>query len=179
MQTILSLLFRPGCVNGAVFSSKVGVISFTLVLVTRCDQMDEMRHLFGFVCSLIRCVRVLILSQYELLVDQDAHRPRAPERLRQTSHFGQLQRILALPLKPRTVLNDSEEDQTLLLAFILEAKTVSETTEGYPVTWYEGDLGSGEVVDARTVQCVVGRVKDRKRWWIIDRSSEIAYPLFT
>jgi hypothetical protein len=40
-------------------------------------------------------------------------------------------------------------------------------------------LGSGEVVDARTVQCVVGRVKDRNRWWIIDRSSELAYPLFT
>jgi hypothetical protein len=64
------------------------------------------------------------------------------------------------------------------LALILEAPTVREETYQYGVVWYEGDLSTGEVVDANTIQCVVGRVKDRKRWWIIDRSSELAYPVF-
>ena len=38
---------------------------------------------------------------------------------------------------------------------------------GYSVVWYEGALGSGEVVDAGTIQCAVGRIADRRRWWIV------------
>jgi hypothetical protein len=48
---------------------------------------------------------------------------------------------------------------------------VREETYEYPVVWYEGDLSSGEVVDASTLVCTVGRVKDNRRWWIVDRIS--------
>ena len=120
------------------------------------------------------------LLQYELLVDQDAHRPRAPERLKAVSHYGQLEHLFALPLAPRSLLNKERRSRTLLLALIKEAPIKAESTYQYPVVWYDQDLGSGEVVDAQTIQCVVGRVHDKKRYWIIDRSAdcELTFPMF-
>ncbi|KDN34296.1 hypothetical protein RSAG8_12621, partial [Rhizoctonia solani AG-8 WAC10335] len=119
--------------------------------------------------------------RYELLVDRLAHRPRAAPELKERSHYGQLQRVFAIDIPPRTrKINASHtDDRTLLLAFIREANTERSESCGYPVIWYEGDLGSGEVVDANSVQCAVGRIRDDKRWWIIDRSSKLAYPVFT
>ncbi|KAF8594007.1 hypothetical protein BDV93DRAFT_399753, partial [Ceratobasidium sp. AG-I] len=108
--------------------------------------------------------------RYELLVDLDAHRRNAPERLKAVSHYGQLEHLFALPLAPKSLLNKRNSRQTLLLALIREAPFVAESSYQYPVVWYEGELGSGEVVDAQTIQCVVGRVLDKKRHWIIDRS---------
>lgn len=111
-------------------------------------------------------------------MDRQAHRPNAPEDLQQKSHYGQLDRLFALELRPRSALNPEPMVRTLLLALVLEAPTTREDTYQYSVVWYQGDLSSGEVVDANTIQCVVGRAQDRKRWWIIDRSSELAYPVF-
>jgi hypothetical protein len=110
----------------------------------------------------------------------DAHRPRAPERLKEVSHYGQLDRVFALPLRPRTPLNNSEHSRTLLLALILDAPVTVEKTHQYTVVWYEGSLGSGEVVDAQTIQCVVGRIQDDKRYWIVDRSADcdLTFPMF-
>ena len=94
----------------------------------------------------------------------------------QQSYYGQLWRLMALPLEPNTAINPQPHARTLLLALILEAKAQEETTYQYKVVWYEGNLSTGEVVDAETIQCVVGRVCDNKRWYIIDRSSELAHP---
>lgn len=79
------------------------------------------------------------------------------------------------------MLNKKNVRRTLLLALIREAPFKAESSHQYPVVWYEGQLGSGEVVDVQTIQCVVGRVLDKKRYWIIDRSmnSELAFPMFT
>ncbi|CAE6424114.1 unnamed protein product [Rhizoctonia solani] len=119
--------------------------------------------------------------RYELLVDRLAHRPRATPQLKDQSHYGQLQRVFAIDIPPRTrKINSSQtDDRTLILAFVQEANTERNDSCGYSVVWYEGNLGSGEVVDANSVQCTVGRIKDDKRWWIIDRSSKLAYPVFT
>ncbi|KAF8596715.1 hypothetical protein BDV93DRAFT_480008, partial [Ceratobasidium sp. AG-I] len=116
--------------------------------------------------------------RYELLVDRLTHRPNAPEDLQQRSHYGQLDRVFALKLRARSPLNPEPATRTLLLALVLEAPTIREDTHQYSVIWYQDALSSGEVVDANTIQCTVGRVQDRKRWWIIDRSSELAYPVF-
>jgi hypothetical protein len=92
------------------------------------------------------------------------------------SYYGQLHYLFKLPLQPKSIINPSDdESKFLILAFILEAPVVVEDTYEYKVVWYEGKLGTGEVVDARTIQCVIGRIPDNKRWWIIDRSSELAH----
>ncbi|KAF8754941.1 hypothetical protein RHS01_05430 [Rhizoctonia solani] len=68
-----------------------------------------------------------------------------------------------LPLKPKSVVNPSKDgSKYLILAFILEAPVVIEDAYEYRVTWYEGKLGSGEVVDALTIQCAIGRIQDNK-----------------
>jgi hypothetical protein len=35
------------------------------------------------------------------------------------------------------------------------------------------EFGADEVVDLKTVQCVIGRVKDRGEWSIVDRSDNV------
>jgi hypothetical protein len=110
------------------------------------------------------------------LVDRDAHFRNRPERLEQQSHYGQLQHIFALKLERRSLLNPSRQSRTLLLALILEARAQLDDRYDYPVVWYEGQLGSGEVVDARTIQCAVGRIPNRQRWWIVDRTYSVGFP---
>ncbi|KAF8597128.1 hypothetical protein BDV93DRAFT_513593 [Ceratobasidium sp. AG-I] len=90
--------------------------------------------------------------RYVLLVDRRAHQWNAPEDMVQKSHYGQLWRLMALPLEPNTAINPHPRAQTLLLALILEAKAREETTYQYKVVWYEGNLSTGEVVDAETIQ---------------------------
>jgi hypothetical protein len=55
---------------------------------------------------------------------------------------------------------------TVILALIREVKA---TLRGG--VYYYKDFGVEEVVDMKTVQCVVGRVKDRGEWAIVDRSN--------
>ncbi|KEP46611.1 transposase family Tnp2 protein [Rhizoctonia solani 123E] len=108
--------------------------------------------------------------RYEQMVDRLAHRRRAKEDLRQQSCYGQLRHIFQLDLPPKTIVNQGKEPRPLLLAMVYEAPVVKEETYEYPVVWYEGELSKGEVVDASTIACAVARVKDHKRWWIVDRS---------
>jgi len=39
--------------------------------------------------------------------------------------------------------------------------------------YYYKEFGVEEVVDLETVQCVVGRVKDKGEWAIVDRSDNV------
>ncbi|KAB5587833.1 hypothetical protein CTheo_8725 [Ceratobasidium theobromae] len=122
--------------------------------------------------------------RYELLVDLDDSEPDLPENLERQSQYGELQHVFALPIKCRTPkVNPSRHDRILLLALVLEAKVNIENNGENEVMWYNGKLGSGEVVDLTTVQCTVGRVRDRngKRWWIVDRNvgNKFTYPEFT
>ena len=57
------------------------------------------------------------------------------------------------------------EPTTVILALIREAKTT--LRDGIPC--YK-EFSIKEVVDLKTLQCVVGRVKDRGEWAIVDRS---------
>ncbi|CAE6454695.1 unnamed protein product [Rhizoctonia solani] len=113
--------------------------------------------------------------RYELATDRLAHLPNADPDFFGKSYYGQLKYLFELPLPPKSVVNPGDEPKFCILAFILEANTTFDDDYEYEVIWYEGELGSGEVVDARTIQCAIGRIKDGNRWWIIDRSSELAH----
>ncbi|KEP49798.1 transposase family Tnp2 protein [Rhizoctonia solani 123E] len=119
--------------------------------------------------------------RYSLLVDKHSHHRNLRPDLRPASQYGRLEHIFALPLKRRPTANDPSKKRTLLLAFISEAPVLVEDTHEYKVVSYaKGALKSGEVVDARTIQCLLGRVLDRNRYWIIDRSAdcEFTFPTF-
>ena len=40
--------------------------------------------------------------------------------------------------------------------------------------YYYKELSVDEVVDLTTVQCVIGRIKDRDEWAIVDQSDDVA-----
>jgi hypothetical protein len=56
--------------------------------------------------------------------------------------------------------------RTIIFA-IIQPANIDETHSGIP---YYTKMGRIEAVDLNTVQCLVGRVYDRKKWAIIDRS---------
>jgi len=105
--------------------------------------------------------------QYTLYVDRHArHRRKTPD-FEEKDFFGQLNRILVLELPPAPQL-DLTEPTTLILALIQQVKTTLK--DGI---YYYKDCGAEEVVDLNTVKCVIGRVKDRGEWAIVDRSDDV------
>ena len=81
--------------------------------------------------------------------------------------FGQLNRILVLELPPAPQL-DLTEPTTPILALIQEVNVT--LRDGI---YFYKKFSLEEVVDLKTVQCIVGRVKDRHEWAIIDQSDNV------
>jgi len=107
------------------------------------------------------------LLQYTLYVDRHARHSRKTPDFEEKTFFGQLNCILVLdlPAAPRLNLVDPT---TVILALIQEVKT---TLRDGIYTYKE--FSAEELVDLKTLQCVVGRVKDRGEWSIIDRSDNV------
>ena len=99
-------------------------------------------------------------------MDKYAHLPRRQPEYVAKNFFGQLKRILLLDLPPLPSLN-LPGTTTIILAVIQNVKA---TLRGDIYYYEEQSKGVIEVVDLNTVQCLVGRIKDRRRWAIVDRS---------
>jgi hypothetical protein len=61
-----------------------------------------------------------------------------------------------------------DEPTTVIVAVIREAK--AKLKNGI---YYYKKFGVEEVVDLNSLQCVVGRIRDRDEWAIIDRSNNV------
>jgi len=70
-----------------------------------------------------------------------------------------------------------KEPKTLCLAVIQQVVVPSARTV-LPVPYYLW-TGSLHPVDIKSIQCVVGHVKDQERWGLIDRSGLLAHAVFT
>lgn len=117
---------------------------------------------------ILLCVQFLTtLLQYTLYVDRHARHKRISSDFEEKTFFGQLHRILVLEL-PATPRLDLAEPTTVILALIQEVKAM--LRDG--IYTYK-EFVAEEVVDLKTVQCVVGRVKDRGVWSIVDRSDNV------
>lgn len=81
--------------------------------------------------------------------------------------FGQLNRILLLELPSSQRLN-LDEPTTVIVALIREVKTTLRNS-----IYYYKHFGVEEVVDLNNLQCVVGRIRDRDEWVIIDQSNNV------
>jgi hypothetical protein len=61
----------------------------------------------------------------------------------------------------------------LVYALIKPVKLIDPTADG--IKYYK-DFGSMEFIDLNQVKCVIGRIMDRGRWAIVDRSTSSARP---
>ncbi|KAL1701347.1 hypothetical protein EV121DRAFT_212252 [Schizophyllum commune] len=116
--------------------------------------------------------------KYDLLVDRNKHRRRAPEILVPKSFFGQLMNIYVVEVLASPQLHLTEPE-TVILARIHSCTPCNTNSLGQ---LYYKDMGRYEVVDIHTVQCLVGRVP--RRWpnpdlyAILDRSSDLNHSLY-
>ncbi len=96
----------------------------------------------------------------------------------QLPQYGRLLAILELfldPLRPR-IWKDLA-GSTILLAVITPCKTKGEDATQVLTMYkkYAADI----VIDVNAVEAVVGRVRSRKSWGIVDRSSALARTVFS
>ncbi len=124
-------------------------------------------HLLFKLSLVFFCICHFWVLQYTLYVDRHARcRGKTPD-FKEKVFFAQLNHILVLELPPAPQL-DLTEPTTLILALIQEVNvTLRDGIYSYK------EFGAEEVVDLKTVQCVVGRVKDRGEWAIIDWSDNV------
>ncbi|KAK1235307.1 hypothetical protein PQX77_001465 [Marasmius sp. AFHP31] len=108
--------------------------------------------------------------RYDLLVDINARNHQAAPEYAPQHFYGQLQEILVVVF-PASQALDVPEETTLILAAIERCAVYDANELGMPV--YE-KMGVTEVVDIGTVQCLVGRIQEGRRWTIIDRSGTIS-----
>ena len=85
------------------------------------------------------------------------------------TYFGELQRIIKINV-PATPQLNLKEPQVLFFAIVKQCKAIQK--EGF---WEYTTLGGLEAVDLGLIQCVVGRIFDRGKWVIIDRSGDRAH----
>ncbi|KAI0634214.1 hypothetical protein C8Q77DRAFT_1055307 [Trametes polyzona] len=111
--------------------------------------------------------------RYELLVDRNARFRNLPVNLGPRTFYGQLKNILTFHVA--SIPAGLSED---LLLGVIQRCNIDESEPGLDVHYYER-MGAVEVVDITTVQCVVGRIHDRGRWAVIDRSGSLSRALFT
>lgn len=117
--------------------------------------------------------------QYEFAQDANMNYRHRPEVLVASTHYGQLLRVLEVSLEP-SLMTQSDVPTPILLAVIRECK-VSRDHNDLDIHYYPvGARGEGplDVLDLRSVQCLIGRVKDRGEWAIIDRSGTLARAIF-
>lgn len=103
------------------------------------------------------------------MVDKFAHQRRRTSEFELRDFYGQLLRLLIINIPESQ--NDRVHPQTLVYALIKSVKLIDSTADG--IKYYE-NFGSMEFVDLNQVKCVVGRIMDRGRWAIVDRSTSFA-----
>ena len=109
----------------------------------------------------------LLVLQYQLAVDKFAHLPRRAPEFELQDFFGQILRFVIVDI-PHSPIHNIEAD-SFIYAFINQVKISELATNQCGINYYE-DLGPTEFVDLNQIRCVVGRIEDRGRWSIIDRS---------
>ena len=115
---------------------------------------------------------IIIYSiQYQLAVDKLAHRPRQAPQFELQDFFGQVLRFIVvnIPLS----LDHGIEAQSFVYAVIDEIKLLDHGTNFYGL-YYRPATGPITFIDLNQVQCVIGRILDRGKWAIVDRSTSVA-----
>lgn len=100
-------------------------------------------------------------------MDQYAHQPRRRPDFVVKTFFGQVLRFLVVDI-PSDDQQDIQHD-IFIYAAIREANITEPANNHCPINYYK-ELGRIELVDLNQIQCLVGRIWDRNKWAIVDRS---------
>ena len=92
--------------------------------------------------------------------------------------FGQLQYIVIIPI-PKSKELKTKEPENLCLAVIQQVHAKLPHAHGMPPIPYYEQTGPLEPADIKSIQCVVGHVKDERKWGLVDRSGPLAHVVFT
>ena len=112
----------------------------------------------------------LHVLQYEATIDRNAQAKNKRPEMALGTFFGELQRIIKMDL-PATPNLNLKDPQTLFYAIVKQCNA-ERSRGGF---WEYKQLGGLEAVDLGLIQCVVGRIFDRGKWVIVDRSGERAH----
>jgi hypothetical protein len=114
-----------------------------------------------------------------MLVDKYAHQPRRrPEYMLQT-FYGQLQHIYVVRFNGACPGLGCEDGTVIFLAAVKTCKLDGPDSQlrSLDIQFYSSE-GATHIVDMTSIQCLVGRVWDRNRWAIIDRSGQLARAVY-
>ena len=144
------------------------ILWLAVTLSNRQLKTARMHLIFKWVLpSFHMCNFWASLLQYTQLVDRHARHPRKTPDFESQSFFGQLNHILLLELPSAKRLN-LNEPTTVIIALIWEVKATLRNG-----IYYYKNFGVDEVVDLNMLQCIVGRIQDRDKSGIIDRSDNV------
>ncbi|KAF8892958.1 hypothetical protein BD779DRAFT_1766114, partial [Infundibulicybe gibba] len=117
--------------------------------------------------------------KYTLEVDQNKRYKNQPVILEKRAYYGQVLHFIALKLPPTCPFIQAHpsrigQPSSHIMAVIMPIKPLPTPLNEFGMPSYK-KLGPIQVVDASTIECVVGRVKDRDTWTIIERHSIIQH----
>ncbi len=118
-----------------------------------------------------------LILQYELKVDRNARYRNRPVEYVPETFWGQLRQILVVKIDPIPSATPPELEPQILLLAVIRTCAIEDDHNLLDIHYYKNH-GRTEVVDLNTVQCCVGRVKDRGRFAIVDRSGPLARAVF-
>jgi hypothetical protein len=78
---------------------------------------------------------------------------------------------------PKSKELKTKEPQTVCIAVIRQVRATLPSARGPPIPFYS-QFGAMDPVDIECIQCVVGRIQDRGKWGLIDRSGPLAHAVF-
>jgi hypothetical protein len=108
-------------------------------------------------------------AQYTQEIDINAHKRNDPTVFQERTFYGRILGFLAVDIPLISFEQIVLSPRTHILANVSPIKLEKKRNRlGMPA--YKGDnLGPARLIDVSCIQCVIGRVKDREFWTIIDR----------
>ena len=113
-----------------------------------------------------------------MIVDKYAHQPSRRPQYELRTFYGQLQHLYVVRfLEPCRDIG-LENPITVILAAVRTCKLDNtDQLHGLDIRFSSND-GALHVADVTSLQCLVGRIRDRDKWAIIDRSGNLARALY-
>ncbi|KZV91671.1 hypothetical protein EXIGLDRAFT_675855 [Exidia glandulosa HHB12029] len=124
--------------------------------------------------------RDMTFVRYEQLVDRRRHQQHKTAVLKRQAYYGQLRRILVLPVSPPLAeLLGDDAPQTVLIAAVAECADLS-PPDAHGLQFFSKLKDGVELTELRTIECLIGRVPTHSgHWAIADRSNALSRVLFT